>query len=263
MKSLFFITIFVMTSATAMASCESLKEKFSSQARPSSQSFGEMNELIKNDDLCVKNLVGRLNYQGQHFEKNVERAHAIFYELSERNYPPAQFNLAYLLVNEGDTDPKVVIALLQGLYVSYIGTNDYGKLASNARDMGRQYLDDVTANCRSPERCSEKHGYSREEIGHVKNEFNNVVRLATYNKAAEIVQATQELRNTADAFVGILSLGMAAYSVGAARAANSAAYTANAAAARSNALSIANQMRPRIYSVYPMGGNTLYMVPLQ
>lgn len=247
------------------ASCDSLRGEFMAASRPSSAAFSSLSVLVKEDDLCAKNLVGRLYYEGRHFSKDLERAHSIFYELSERNYPPAQFNLAYKLSNDEEVDPRVVVSLLQGIVVSYVGTNDYGKLASNARELGRQYLEKIAANCGTSDACLKKTGYTTVDIQLLQNEFENAVKSATHSVALDTVQRSREQKASVDAFVGMLSLGMAAYSVGqnlALRASN-AANAANAAAtAQSNALNIANQMRPRWYSVTPVGGNMLYMIPL-
>ena len=260
--------VFMLFPAALWASCDSLRADFMAGARPSSASFSRLSVLVKEDDLCVKNLVGRLHYEGKHFPKDLERAHSIFYELSERNYPPAQFNLAYILSADENVDPRVVVSLLQGLVISYVGTDDYGKLASNARELGRQYLEKVAASCGTSDVCPSKIEYSSEDIRVIRNTFEGVVRSATYNTAAATIQRKRELKSKTDAFdafVGMLTLGMAAHSISqniALRATN-AANAANAAAmVNGNALNIANQMRSRLWSVTPVGGNMLYMIPL-
>jgi TPR repeat protein len=65
-----------------------------------------LSKLVSNDDKCAKNLVGRMYSEGYYFPRDSERSYAIFYELSNAGYAPAQYNLAYVLAEKKDVKPE-------------------------------------------------------------------------------------------------------------------------------------------------------------
>lgn len=106
----------------------------------------EISILIKADEMCAKNLLGRMYYEGGGIEKDADKAEAIFYDLAQRAYPPALYNLAYLKIKQGSTDAEEILAYLHGIMAKYIGDEQWRYLAANARDLGWEYLDALSSN---------------------------------------------------------------------------------------------------------------------
>ena len=145
MRIVFIVFYFVLalTASAKEPDCQSLKRFFSSQVENKdklNRKFTELNRRVKNDHACAKNLLGKIYFEGKNINQDVERAHAIFFELAEKAYPPAQYNLAFVLSKNPTIEPEVVLSLLQALIIRYTGAYDYGHIALKARDLGRVYL---------------------------------------------------------------------------------------------------------------------------
>jgi len=228
--------------------CTSLKEFFQKKQTADEQlktAFVELEGQIKADAKCAKNLLGRIYFEGVNAPRDHERAHAIFYDLADKGYPPAQFNLAFVLARKPNVEPEAILALLQGIVLNYTGTSEYGYLALKARDLGREYLQQASQA-------------TREKLT---APFETIVREATTSAAVKIRQATIERIQTENMIVGILTIGtyasMAASRAAAIGSAQAASRASAAAAAQTRFITI----QPRFYSVYPAGGNFLYMIP--
>lgn len=91
--------------------------------------------------LCAKNLLGRVLYDGDIIARDLDRAHAIFYDLSEQSYPPAMYNLAYLSVSEFKDSPSQVLAFIHGLMIRFSSDPKWVRISANARELGYEYID--------------------------------------------------------------------------------------------------------------------------
>jgi hypothetical protein len=218
--------------------CEVLKSFFS-ETRPKDTQFTNaiknLDLLIQKNDYCAKNLLGRVYYEGLNFTKDDSKAYAIFFDLSERNYPPTLFNLAFLLSKQKAADPEVTLTLLQGLVVNYTGHSENGHIARKARDLGRDYISNLEE--------------ARREAFQI--EFEDVVKQATINSAVRIREKTDQRNENNDSLMGILALGSFTSSLSS---------RVKALAKPTNTV-IYNSVQPQRYFAYPMGGNYLYLVP--
>ncbi|MEA9567534.1 hypothetical protein [Polynucleobacter sp. AP-Nickl1-40-C4] len=132
-----------MPTASAV-SCDDLRIFFQQPKVDNAEISLKVNELeglINQNDMCAKNLFGRLEYEGQYFPKNDSNAKRIFIDLSNQGYPPAMFNLAYIQAIDKSSNPEEVLGLLLGIYSSYVDSKDYGALARKSMEYGRSYID--------------------------------------------------------------------------------------------------------------------------
>jgi hypothetical protein len=243
MRLQFFLSVLAVFASYGVAhasegNCEVLKNFFT-ETRPKDAQFTNaiknLDLLIQKNDYCAKNLLGRVYYEGLNFAKDDSKAYAIFFDLSERNYPAAQFNLAFLLSKHKGSDPEVTLTLLQGLVVNYTGHSENGHVARKARDLGREYISNLDPEVR--------------EAFHA--EFEEVVKQATITSAIKIREKTDQRNENNDSLMSILALGSAASSL---------ASRAKALPKPSNPI-IYNSVQPQRYFAYPMGGGYLYLIP--
>ena len=106
----------------------------------------EISDLLKADDMCVKNLLGRMYYEGSAIEPDADKAEAIFYDLAQRSYPPALYNLAYLKIKRDSTDAEEILAYLHGIMAKYASDDQWKYLVPNARDLGWSYIESLSSN---------------------------------------------------------------------------------------------------------------------
>lgn len=202
--------------------------------------FMELDKRVKENELCAKNLLGRLYFEGVNVDKDIDRAHAIFFELANNAYPPAQFNLAFVLSKKPEVEPETVLNLLQGIIVRYTGLYDYGYIALKARDFGREYLSEL----------------SKDKQSKLTPPFENLIRETTTNAAIQIRNNTRARNEKEDDIMGMLTMGVYGAAIGSKLGtALSNSRNAGMPAAQFNTI------QPRMYSVYPMGGNYLYAIP--
>ena len=140
MRIVFIVFYFVLalTASAKEPDCQSLKRFFSSQVENKdklNRKFTELNRRVKNDHACAKNLLGRIYFEGKNINRDVERAHAIFFELAE-SIPTSSIHLAFVLSKNPEIEPEVVLSLLRALIIRYTGSYDYGHIALKARDLG-------------------------------------------------------------------------------------------------------------------------------
>lgn len=189
---------FLSGHAFADSECDDLRAKiFDSPAAGNAPSavIEKLQQQADTGSLCAKNIIGRMFSQGHLVETDHERAYAIFYDLAEQKYPPGQYNFAYVLSKRSDVDPSVVLAYLQGLISSYTADPTYGRLASRATDLGRNYLVDLRAK-----------GGAASELEEV---FESVVRRSNYDAAVALVNKTKQRRETEDSIMDFVALGVA------------------------------------------------------
>ena len=236
------------TASVYAATCNELRDFFQKSNLDSKEinnNLLELQELEKSDDLCAKNLIGRLNYEGLFIPLNKDNAKNIFVQLSDRDYPPAMFNLAYALSEEKPSDPKTVIGLLLGIYVTYVGSKEYGYLAIKSMDYGRTYIDSLKISDRTA----------------LSKDFENALSQAN-TQARNKVQERLDRANELGAALGNILLVGLAFGVGmklgaattAPRVTNNYYYSSPTTYYQS----------PTLYGIYSPGpGQGLYALPLR
>ena len=147
MRYLLATAVFLFYFGAAQAQdgeCASLKKAIYSKPNTENKltrDIQELESLVKEDVKCAKNLLGRMYAEGLYFPVDKDRSYAIFYDLAQKNYPPAQYNLAHTLATQSDAEPELVLTYLQGLIIAYPMNDDYRYLVPKAVDLGRAYLD--------------------------------------------------------------------------------------------------------------------------
>lgn len=224
--------------------CLNLKNKIRNQNPPTAGErtliLGEVTRLVSKSEYCAKNILGRMHYEGVHLSKNVDQAHAIFYDLSQQGYPPAMYNLAYLAIKEERESPEEIVNLLHGLMIKYLNDSQWGYIAANARELAGDYIQSTTNLV-----------YERKKI--LQEQHLKLATEATSYLADLVKARTNEVREQSDAIADVLIIGVAAYSIG-----------SRVAAARSARQLQVQQspFAPRLYTVVPTGApNMLYLIP--
>jgi hypothetical protein len=233
--------LFSYVSLTWAASCEDFKNIAHDTNVPTSNVLSELKKNIEKDDLCAKNAYGILVAKGKIFDRDFHKAYSIFNDLAERNYPPAQLNLAILISQDGATDPIIFLDYLLGLYAKYLPKKEWGYVATDARDLGRKFL----------EIQSSRPDADRVALERIKINYEDSVRKITNDTASGLLLVEQVERAQQDAIVSIISMGASLSSI------SNKVPTGNAPN-RPIGISPFN----RIYQVTPMGGNLLYMIPM-
>jgi len=145
--SSFFLLAFIFFSQVSLSEeCLIIKDKILSKSDFSQINLTALKVGVDSDSPCYKNLMGVMLYNGMYFDKDEDRAEKIFYDLSNKNYPEAQFNFALAMTKRYDQDPENVITLLLGIYKKYgLSDKDESHLASKARDLARYYVDGLNS----------------------------------------------------------------------------------------------------------------------
>lgn len=226
------------------ASCEQLKgsfAKFSPQDSQARSALSDLQGLVDADDLCAKNLTGRLYFEGVQLPQDKVKAKQIFIDVSNRAYPPGMFNLAYAMSQENPSDPDAVLNLLLGIYAVYVENKEYGYLASKSADFGRSYIQTL----KSPQ---------REQYGTAFDKAISENNLHAYQKVRDRIQRSDDIV----AGLGyVLLAGVAISGISRGMAAQSA--TTNNYYYTQPVTSGGN----RLYQFVPTGNpQTLYAIPL-
>ena len=238
-----FLFIYCVSVSASERECRTLKQFFTvshSNTKDLQKKFKTLEEKIEGGSNCAKNLLGRIYYEGKNITKDEERAYAIFAALSQEDYPPGQFNLAFLLSKRDDAAPELVLSIFGGLVYKYFDSKSYRYLAMKSRDLGRAYLEATVF----------KDEITKEELTKI---FEQVVRNSTFIAATKIVEKAARRQKTENLIVGFIALGALAYSI--APALSSSTYSSF-----SN-IPLPSRPPPSFYSLYPMGGNYLYAIP--
>jgi hypothetical protein len=125
--------------------CDDLRKRYSRVDSTSHEEkhrfISELQQLISEQSLCAKNLLGRLYYEGKIVSQDVDRAHGIFFDLAEKSYPPAMYNLAYLSVKEGRDSTAQLLVFIHGLIVRFSTDSEWVRIAAQSRELGYEALD--------------------------------------------------------------------------------------------------------------------------
>ena len=198
---LFLLCIFFCNQSFADI-CSDLRKKYLTEKNASKSDLKILEEKINANDLCVKNLFGVLLTTGNYFELDMQKAYSVFYDLSEKNYPPATLNLAIFISKDDNTDAYNVIYLLLGIYANNLSSKQWSSVAIDARDFGRNYLDKkflLTTN-----------DVDRKTYAELKNIFEESVKSTTTLAANDLLRQYELQRQNEDMIAGLLMLGLSA-----------------------------------------------------
>jgi hypothetical protein len=216
-----FYACLLLPLVTQANECETLKATFIETGSYKEADIKELKKGVDADISCFKNLMGIMIYNGIYFTKDQDRAEDIFLDLSNKNYPEAQFNFALVLSKKLDQDPEIITGLLVGIYYKYANDRINSNLASNAKILGHKYTEsllDRVSTCSDTIRCSERiKSLTSAEVAQITNDFNNSIRDAQFTVASERLKLRNETKEQADTLIAVLSLGLMVSSLNASR----------------------------------------------
>lgn len=239
LSKLFFISIFLLINPVAFAvTCDELKSG-KKDGNEISNYLGVLESEVEKDNICAKNVLGVTLAKGNRLPKDVDRAYAIFYTLAEKNYPPSQLNLGILLTRNSTVFNPAITDYLLGIFARYYGDKDWGAVAVDARELARNYL--------------ESNKSLSQDFSNQLSAFEDAVRTITHNTASNILKEEADVKERYANIAGMLALGVAA-----SRIASSNLFSTGQTHYFSRPVPFQS---PRLYSIYPMGGNYLWVVP--
>ncbi len=188
-------------------------------SKKSKEILDELFLKIDEDDFCAKNILGILHAKGLHVEKDFEKSYAIFHNLSEKNYPPSQLNLALLLAKKEDHSSEALINLLIGIIVKYTDTEyescgwwtwggpeamcvvgeGWAHIAGSARQFAQKYVDEL------PLRTA-----SRATLATRLREANTVSGIQLHTR---LVNKLRKQKEAIDGIMSLVALGVLVYQV--------------------------------------------------
>ncbi len=165
--------------------------------------FEEMEKSAVRGDLCVKNLIGKIFALGKGgVSQDWERAYAIFNELSDAGYAPAQFNLALLLAEKDDLDLEAFLSFAVGLITKYSQSRDYIHVSRGAADLGTFVL-------RERIKSNENDQAKVVRLNQYLIDFEFAVAKAAHSGAVKILRDESDGHDRNNTIAAILSLGLA------------------------------------------------------
>jgi len=221
-SSLFFIAFLFFSHISSSEECTSLKDKILSKSDFSQINLTALKVGVDSDNLCFKNLMGVMLYNGIFFDKDEGRAEKIFYDLSNKNYPEAQFNFGLALTKKHDQDPENVITLLLGIYKKYgLSDKNESHLASKARDLARFYVDNLNslvADCKNKTaKCSKEFSAINDNaIQNISNKLEVSLSNSQFEIATDAVNKSKAFFQKYDDVMTIVAIGTLVYGVTAA-----------------------------------------------
>jgi hypothetical protein len=220
-------------------SCESLQRYFTTSSvildRQTNEKVFALTQLVAADDLCAKNLVGRMYHEGIFFDPDRKRALTIFYDLANRRYPRAIFNYAFVLSQDPDTDMNLVVNLLLGIYSNYLLDKNNFQLAIKARDFARDLI-------------------SEKKLDQIGREFEAAIAVVITRARDELIKSAQQTREREDFLATLLTIGLAANAVAKLSSAKIPAPLPSTA--------VAPPPFPNFFYLFG-NGPTLYMLPIR
>lgn len=221
-RRLYLLLVCLFLSGPAFAdNCSILKKKFLIDNQFSEADLEKLKAEVEVEHaLCTKNLLGIMLYRGIYFERDIEKAEQIFFDLSSKGYPEASLNFALLMSRRTDQNPSNVIVLLLGIYKTYASDKRNSHLASKARDIARAYLEklpDISSQCNQLEQqaCSEEFAkLSDADIKILSGTFEYVLRDMQAVVAVNSVKETRAAKERVETFITLFSIGLMAYKAG-------------------------------------------------
>jgi hypothetical protein len=221
-SNLFFIAFLFFSHISLSEECTSVKDKILSQADFSQANLASLKIGVDSDNQCFKNLMGIMLYNGLYFDKDEDRAEKIFYDLSNKDYPEAQFNFGLALTKKHDQDPENVIVLLLGIYKKYGGSDKAeSHLASKARNLARFYVDNLNslvADCKNKTaKCSKDFSAINDNtIQNISNKLEVSLSNSQFEIATDAVNKSKAFFQKYDDVMTIVAIGTLVYGVTAA-----------------------------------------------
>jgi hypothetical protein len=164
----------------------------------------EVIETIKinsdKNDLCFKNLMGIMYYQGIYFDKNIDLAEQIFYDIGNQNYPEAQYNFALAVSSKKDRNHKEFMALVTGIFKKYINNRKFAEIGSDARDLGFKYLENLKST-----------NTTNAELRELEDAFSEAIKNEHKLIADEVLKNTEERLENSRTIAALLAIGMLTY----------------------------------------------------
>lgn len=175
--------------------CAQLRENLQN-GRDVTDSVKQLSLAISRGSQCAKNTLGVLYAKGVVVALDKDHAYAIFYDLAQVNYPPAQLNLALLWAERREPFNVALPNHLLGLFATYFGDKEWGEVGAAARDFGRKYIADSldTSAAVAP------------NIIEYRAQFELAVKSLTFRTANYVLEREQATRDRNNAIAGLLTL---------------------------------------------------------
>ena len=245
LRLLLFILFSISSNFVLADTCESLKTFFKTglNVESAQPKIVRLETLMNEDDLCAKNLLGQLVFEGVYLPKSTGYAKAIFSDLATKDYPPALFNLAFVLSNEKGSDPEQVTTILLGIYAKYLTDRTYNKLAYKSAEFGRQYIKSLD----DPNKLI------------IEKRFEDGISSITASASNDIHERVRRSNEIVANFGKVLLVSAAIY-VGAV-VGSSIASSGSTTYIQNNVVNYTPN--PSLYQIYSPGGGQLYAIPLR
>ena len=227
----FLLAIFFCFSVHA-DECNKIKDALRADENLSEETIFKLNEIIKKfnvtkeaeaKDLCKLNIIGKMLYQGNHFNKNEEAAENLFYFLSYKDYPEAQFNFSLLASKNLSHSPRDIINLLLGIYTKYIDDKEHNHLSSKAKLLLEGYVSNLNNTIKKCAQLKNKDNtchssytnLTQKEIEDFYVFANDALINTNINFSEAMASGARRYYKKADTILAILSIGALAYSLSA------------------------------------------------
>ncbi len=191
---LFFL---FFTNIAFAKNCNELKTVFLNGTQTQND-IDDFKKGIDANDLCYKNLMGVLFYEGIYFPKDISRAESIFFDLSNKGNPEAQFNFAWVQSKKPEQSPNDVVYLLLGIHSKYINDVDNAHLSTKARNYGRTYLRDLPSG---------KYG----DTNKLRDNFENSIKKTIVDFSNSVQTKKDRINQNTDNLVAVFSIGLMVY----------------------------------------------------
>lgn len=192
------ILLFLFFSSFAFAKdCNELKTVFLNKSQ-TQKDIDEFKKGVDEGDLCFKNLMGVMLYEGIFFTQDIPRAESIFFDLSNKGNPEAQFNFAWVQSKKQEQNPRDITYLLLGIHSKYISDINNAHLSTKARDLGRIYLRDLPSG---------KYG----DTSKLRDDFESSIKKTIIDFSISVQTRKDRINQNTDNLVSILSIGLAVY----------------------------------------------------
>lgn len=213
-SNLILLLLLLLPNQLLARECDSLKLVFLKNNTYQDIDIIDLKNGIDSGDMCIKNLMGVMLYNGIYFDKNSERAEEIFADLSDKNYPESQFNFALSMTRKLDQDPSVVTGLILGIYYKYADDRKNSNLSSLAKKLGSKYtenLPELINGCAlNKNTCGKKlSSLNLEDAQLIARTFEESIRDAQFKVATDRLKLSHDTKNQADNIFGLLSIGLA------------------------------------------------------
>jgi hypothetical protein len=201
--------------------CEQYKKIIILDQAITDQDIYEIKKEVDSGSLCMRNIFGIMLYKGVNFERDLDRAEAIFKDLADKKIPDAEFNFALAMSKKTDQDPDKVISLIVGIYYKNADIETRSHLSSNARKLGKNYIEslqDLINICSvKNQKCSpEISSLDETKIQNIQLKFDQAMRAVDLEVANKRLKFTQDTKEKLDSIMSIVAVGALIYGVGSA-----------------------------------------------